>query len=65
MSCLALRSEVSPTLPVIASVAKQPRGRVTRPDRAFARTPVSRRTMGCFVASLLTMTGSTAVENEA
>jgi hypothetical protein len=52
MSCLALRSEVSLTLPVIASVAKQPRGSVTRP-------------LGCFVASLLTMTGSTAVENEA
>jgi hypothetical protein len=65
MSCLALRSEVSSTLRVIASVAKQPRGRITRPDRAFARTPVSRRAMGCIVASLLATTGSSAVENEA
>jgi hypothetical protein len=40
MSCLTLRSE-----PVIASVAKQPRGRITRP-------------LGCFVASLLAMTGA-------
>ena len=51
MNCLALRCEVNPTLPVIASVAKQPRGRITRP-------------LGCFVASLLAMTGFSAGENE-
>ena len=52
MSCLALRSEVNPILPVIARVAKQPRGRITWP-------------LDCFVASLLAMTEFSAVEIEA
>jgi hypothetical protein len=51
MSCLALRSEVSPTLSVIASVAKQPKGRIMWP-------------LGCFVASLLAMMEFSAVEIE-
>ena len=50
MSCPATRSEVNPTSTVIASVAKQSSGRITRP-------------LDCFVASLLAMTAS-SVENK-